>query len=156
MTYNANGVPVSVTDSSGRALTINTNGDGLATSIGDSLGTVATYTYGADSELLSVTYADNSAFNFSYDSNLRLTTVTDALGNVLEAHSYDSQGRAITSEKHGEIDRYSLAYVSDTETDVTDGLGRVTRYSFDTSRGRNVVTRVEGLCSCGGGGSRSR
>ena len=101
--------------------------------------------------MLSVTYADNSAFNFGYDGSLRLTTVTDALGNIVESHTYDGQGRAIASERQGGVDHYSLSYVSASETDVTDGLGRITKYTFDTSRGRNVVTRVESLCSCGGG-----
>ncbi|MCP9494183.1 MAG: hypothetical protein MSG64_06985 [Pyrinomonadaceae bacterium MAG19_C2-C3] len=33
---------------------------------------------------------------------------------------------------------------------MTDALGHVTKYFFDKSKGRNVVTRVEGACSCGG------
>jgi hypothetical protein len=32
-----------------------------------------------------------------------------------------------------------LNYVSVTETDVTDGLGRVTKYTFDTTKGRRVT-----------------
>jgi RHS repeat-associated protein len=151
LTYGATGFLSSVTDPFGRVLTVNTNTNGQVTSISDSLGTIATYTYGVGSELLSVTYADNSAFNFSYDGGLRLTSVTDAMGNVVESHTYDGQGRAITSEKHGGVEHYSLSFVSATETDVTDGLGRVTKYFFDSSKGRNVATRVEGLCSCGGG-----
>jgi YD repeat-containing protein len=154
LSYGGNGFLSSVTDPFGRVLTITTNGSGQVSSISDSLGTVATYTYGGSNELLSVTYADNSGFNFSYDGSLRLTTATDALGNIVESHTYDGQGRAITSEKQGGVDHYSLSYVSDTETDVTDGLGRVTKYTFDRSKGRNVVTRVEGLCSCGGGSSQ--
>ena len=150
LTYGGNGFLSSVTDPFGRVLTFSTNATGWVTSISDTMGTVATYTYGGSSQLLSVTYADNSAFNFSYDGSLRLTAVTDALGNVVEAHSYDSQGRALTSEKHGGVERYTLSYVSSTRTDVTDALGRVTKYTYDTSKGRNVVTQVEGLCSCGG------
>ncbi len=69
------------------------------------------YLYGGNNELLSVTYADNSAFNFNYDGNLRLTSATDALGNIVESHSYDGQGRAITSEKQGGVNHYSLSYV---------------------------------------------
>lgn len=151
LAYDNNGFLSSVTDPFGRVLTFHTNSNGQVNSISDSLGTIATYAYGGSNELLSVTYADNSAFNFAYDGNLRLTTVTDALGNILESHSYDEQGRAITSEKHGGVDHFSVEYVSDTETDVTDGLGRVTKYTFDKSKGRHVVTRVEGVCSCGGG-----
>ena len=154
LTYGANGYLASISDPFGRVLTVNTNANGQVTSVSDSLGTVATYTYGGSNELLSVTYADNSAFNFGYDGSLRLTTVTDALGNTVESHTYDGQGRAITSEKQGGVDHYSLSYVSGVETDVTDALGRITKYTFDSSSGRNVVTQVEGLCSCGGANSQ--
>src|SRR5438876_9301071 len=79
-----------------------------------------------------------------------LTSVTDALGNVLESHTYDSQGRALTSEIAGNgTERYTLSYVSATETDVTDALNHLTKYLYDTSKGRNVVTQVEGSCGCG-------
>jgi RHS repeat-associated protein len=149
--YDTRGHLSSTTDPFGRVLTLNTNANGLVTSISDTLGTVAAYSYGGGSELLSVIYADNSGSNFSYDGNLRLTSATDALGNLIESHTYDSLGRALTSEKQGGVEHYSLSYVSDAETDVTDALGHVTNYLFDTSKGRNVVTRVEGRCSCGGG-----
>jgi YD repeat-containing protein len=104
--------------------------------------------------LLTATYADNSRFQFVYDGNYRLTSVADALGNILESHTYDAQGRALTSERQGGIERYTLNYVSATQTDVTDALARVTKYTIDKSKLRNLVTRVEGVCGCGGAGSQ--
>lgn len=151
LNYDSGGQLASATDSFGRTLSFSTNASGLVLSIADTMGTIATYAYGADNQLLAVTYADNSAFHFTYDSNLRLTTVTDALGNVRESHQYDSQGRATTSESQGGAEHYSFDYVSESETDVTDALGHVSKYFFDTSKSRNVVTRIEGLCSCGSG-----
>lgn len=139
----------SVTDPFGRVLSVNTNANGQVISINDAQGPVANYSYGASNQLLSVTYADNSAFQFNYDENLRLTSVIDALGNVVESHTYDSQGRAVTSEKQDGVERYTLEYLSETQTEVTDALGHVTRYTIDKSKGRNVVTRVDGNCSCG-------
>ena len=150
LAYDTGGKLASVTDPFGRVLSFTPNANGQVLSISDTMGTVATYTYGGGNQLLSVTYADNSAFQFSYDGNYRLTSVADALGNVVESHTYDGQGRALTSERQGGVDHYSLNYVSATETDVTDALSRVTKYTIDKSKGRNVVTRVEGLCSCGG------
>ena len=154
LSYGANGFLASVTDPFARVLTVNTDANGQVLSISDTLGTIATYTYGASKQLLSVTYADNSAYNFAYDGNLRLTSVTDALGNILESHTYDGQGRAITSERHGGVEHYTLNYVSSAETQVTDAMGRLSKYTIDRSKTRNVVTRLEGVCGCGGGGSQ--
>src|SRR5437870_12652968 len=117
----------------------------------DSLGIIATYSYSSDSKLIQVIYADGSGFTFAYDGNNRLTHVFDALGNVLESHDYDSQGRAVTSERQSGIEHYSLSYLNGSETDVTDALAHVNKYFFDTTKSRNVVTRIEGLCSCGSG-----
>lgn len=153
LAYDANGKLATVTDPFGRVLTVTTNTNGRVLSISDSLGTIATYTYGGSETLLSVTYADNSAFQFSYISiagGFGLTSVTDALGNIIEQHDYDGQGRATSSQKHGGVERYTLNYVSTTETDVTDALGRVTKFFFGRVQARFVVSRVEGLCSCGG------
>ena len=104
--------------------------------------------------MLTVSYPDTSGYHFSYttaNSNLVLASVTDALGNVLESHTYDAQGRALTSERQGGVEHYNLSFVSDTETDVTDALAHVSKYFFDKTKGRNVVTSVQGLCSCGSG-----
>ncbi len=153
LTYDGNGRLALVTDPFGRTLTVSTNTNGRVTSISDTLGTIATYAYGTSQQLLSVTYADGSAYQFTYTSvsgRLLLTSVADALGNVLESHTYDSSWRALTSEKHGGVERVTLNYVSSVETHVTDALSHVTKYFFDkTSLRRNVVTGVEGSCSCG-------
>jgi len=149
--YNVSGKLSSVTDPFGRILSFLVNLNGRVTAIADTTGIIAEYTYGGSGQLLSVTYADNSGYSFAYDGALRMTSVSDKLGNVLEAHAYDSQGRATTSQKHGGVELYTLSYVSATRTDVTDALGRVTKYFFDKTKARNVVTSVEGLCSCGGG-----
>lgn len=147
----------SVTDPFGHVLTATSDANGHVLSISDTLGTIATYAYGSNSELLSVTYADNSKYQFTYGTspNLVLTSVQDALGNVLESHAYNGQGRATTSERQGGVEHLSLNYVSDTETDVTDALGHVTKYTFDKSTGRNIVTKVEGTCSCGSSQSQT-
>jgi RHS repeat-associated protein len=153
--YDTSGKLVSLSDTFGRVLSFNTNASGQVLTVADTMGTIATYTYGVASQLLSVTYPDNSAFHFAYDGSLRLTTITDALGNVVESHTYDNLGRALTSEIEGGVEHYSLNYISATETNVTDALGHLTKYIFDASKGRSVVTNVEGICTCGGSQSQS-
>jgi RHS repeat-associated protein len=152
LTYDANGNLASVTDAFGRVLSI-TSSSGRVLSISDTVGVVAAYTYDSGDKLLTVTYADNSGYQFSYNSSNLLTSVTDALGHILESHIYDSSGRALTSQKQGGAELYTLSYVSAMQTNVTDALGQVTSYFFDKSKGHNVVTRLEGSCACSGGTS---
>ncbi len=158
ITYDANGVnPVSLADPSGRTLNLTYDAYGLVGSISDALGTVATYTHGFWGRLTAVDYPDGSGYRFTdafQGNSILLTTVQDALNNVLEYHAYDLQGRAISSELQGGVEKYLLNFVNSTETDVTDALGRVRKYTFDTAKGRNVVTKTEGACACGGGGSQ--
>ena len=152
LTLNGSGNPTTITDASGRTVTLTYDSQSKIATISDSLGTVATYARLSFGRLSSVTYADGSKYQFTYaisGNNIWLSTVKDALNNVLESHTYDSQGRALTSERAIGTNRYALTYVSATETDVTDALNRVTKYFFDTSKGRNVITRVEGSCGCG-------
>jgi RHS repeat-associated protein len=160
LTYDGNNNLSAVTDPYGRALTATTDPTfGFVTSLSDAAGPVANYYYGPSLELQRVEYPDGSMYRFGYTysaQGLVLATVKDALYNVLESHTYDGYGRAITSERHGGAEHYDLSYVSATETDVTDALSRVTKYTLDKSRGRFVVTGVEGDCGCGGGASVSQ
>jgi RHS repeat-associated protein len=147
-----NGKLASITDPFARVVTATTDTSGRVLTLTDSIGKFATYVYGPAGEMLSVTYADNSKFQFSYTgSPTVLASVTDALGNILESHTYDAQGRALTSEKQGGVERVTLTYVDETETDVTDALGHLSKYFVDKTRGRNIVTQIQGLCSCGSG-----
>jgi RHS repeat-associated protein len=153
LTLNGSGNPITITDPSGRTITLTYDSYTKIATISDSMGTIATYAHAFWNRLTSVTYADGSKYVFTdifQGNNVYLTTVKDALNNVLESHAYDAQGRAITSEIAGNgTELYTLSYVSATETDVTDALGRVTKYFFDKTKGRNVVTRTEGSCGCG-------
>jgi len=153
LSYDANGKPVTITDAAGRTVTLTYGGDGYVSAISDSTGTIATYGHWFWGILENVTYADGSQFNFSeafVGNSVYMASMTDALGNVLEAHTYDSQGRALTSEVAGNgTELYTLNYVSATETDVTDALNHVTKYFYDYSRGPGVVTQIEGSCGCG-------
>lgn len=130
--------------------------DTVATASGNCVSACVTYERNVNhinwrGRMDTITYLDGSKLYFEHNWWFdKVAAVRDALGNVLESHTYDGQGRALTSELHGGVERFTLNYVSGTETDVTDALGRVTKYFFDKSRGRNVVTRVEGSCDCGG------
>lgn len=151
-----NGFLSSVTDSFGRTISLNKNtSNGKVSSIAYNSQTIATYNYisGTD-RLQSVTYQDGSKYQFTYETvngKTYLTTVKDALNNVLEDHDYDSEGRASTSLKDGGVESYTLDYSSPGKTRVTDGNGHVSYFHFTKTYGKNLVTKIEGLCGCGSG-----
>ena len=179
LNYNSSGILTGLTEPSGRTLTINLNTDGLVDSISDSLGTIAAYTYYlGTAKLKDVTYQDGSKYKFEYTTvtvnsvaKILLTTVKDALDNILETHEYDSKGRAITSEKQGGVEKYTFAYLNNNAGYIPDYYTLVkhkknpsdtnfieTKYhyqktgnAFSTSRGRDLITKIEGNCNCGGG-----
>lgn len=167
LAYDINGILTSITDTFGRTLTLTPGANGNILQISDSLGVVATYDYVPGTFLLqTVTYADGSKFKFEYDSTtapgkILLKTVKDALDNILETHLYDQQGRATTSEKQGGVEKYTIEYTVTSNpsatlpglTTVTDALGHVTKYHYWRWYGSNVIFKIEGVCSCGGGGS---
>lgn len=168
--YNGSGILTGVTDAFGRTLTITVGTNGLISQISDALGVVADYDYFDSTSLLkTVTYPDGSMYKFEYDqtsvpNKTFLKTVKDALDNILETHEYDPQGRATTSEVHGDNEKYELDYsnwsASSPYTLVkhrkspTDPFIE-TKFHFAPSGIRSVVNKVEGLCGCGGSGSET-
>ena len=168
LNYNTSGVLTGITDAAGRTLTISLNANGNVSQISDSMGVVATYDYELDANnvltnrLKTVTYNDGSKYKFVYttrtvDGQLKilLTTVKDELDKVLEYHEYDTSARATTSEKQDGKEKYTLDYSSGAFTTVTDALQRQTKYHFEFGAGRNLITKVEGLCGCGGSGTET-
>lgn len=157
LSYDGNGHLASITDTFGRTVTVATDSMGRITALSDGAGVIANYAYdGTDADVLalrSANFPDGSKYVFSHvivGGNQYLTTITDARGKVVEHHDYDSTGRAYTSERQNGVDKYTLNFVGATETHVTDAEGHLTKYTFRQSNGRNLVTKVEGLCNCGG------
>jgi RHS repeat-associated protein len=142
------------TDPWGHVLTYHYSGtSALVSSLSDATGTIASYQYPYSflGWLSEVDYADGSKLVFTYDwGTYKLLTVKDGLGNLIESHTYDSSGRALTSQRDGGAGLVNLNYVSNSETDVTDALGKVSVFKYNTlSDGHRVVTSVTGGCGCG-------
>jgi RHS repeat-associated protein len=162
LNYDVNGILTGITDAAGRILTISSNANGNVTQISDATSIVATYEYyPSTNRLKTVTYNDGSKYQFEYDTTtvpgkVLLTTVKDALNNILETHAYDPQGRATTSERHGGVEKYTLAY-NQTDpthgafTNVTDANGDVSKYILTRQSATNLITRIDGACGCSGG-----
>jgi YD repeat-containing protein len=114
LAYDSSNRLASVTSPGGSTL-IFTYGDPnnpmQVTTVQDSVGVVATYTYNSSSQLTNVTYPDGSALNFNNDpSTYMILSVTDSKGKLLEAHTYDAQGRGLTSTRAYGVDSVSLTY----------------------------------------------
>ena len=113
---------------------------------------LARYTYDASNRLERVTYPDASGYRYIYDSSGRVVRVMDLAGKMIEAHTYDESGRAITSEIGGGIEKLTLSYGTN-QTTVTDALNNATVYDHQYVLNMRRVKKVTGPCpSCGGGG----
>jgi YD repeat-containing protein len=154
LAYDSSGRLASATNAFGQTLTFNYPSGStttLVSSISDATGTIATYTY-SGTRLASVTYPDGSARNYAYGicNTLVLSSVTDALGNAILSNTLTNDCRVASSATAGGVNSRSFNYVSTTETDVTDALGNVTKYTLSPfPSGAAQVTQVSGSCGCG-------
>jgi RHS repeat-associated protein len=153
LTYNASNslglnLLVSVTDSYNRTLTFTYQNYRLQT-VTTPDGLVITYGYGSGGQLTSVRYSTAPATSQSYvyeNSSLpfALTGIVDENGNRFATWSYDSQGRALTSQHAGGADLYTVSYDDTTgNRSVTGPLGQVSLYKFATVQGAPKVSEID-------------
>src|SRR5262249_34905114 len=138
----------------GRSLSLTYTGNSTqpAQLLGPSGEVLASYSYGSNDDVEIVTYPDGGGYRYVYTTNNRLIAVTDLAGRMIEAHAYDGQGRAFTSELGDGSQKITFSYAA-TSTTVTDLLGNATTYDFANVLGMSRVTKITGPCaSCGGGG----
>ena len=120
------------------------------------------YGYDAAGNLASVTYPDNTPLDdtdnpvrtYHYENTTfpsHLTGLTDEIGSRV-TWAFDSEGRAISSELDGGIDKSTLDFSVADQVTVTNPLGKDTTYHFETLHGVKKVTQVEGhaTASCAG------
>ncbi|HET7436021.1 MAG TPA: RHS repeat-associated core domain-containing protein [Thermoanaerobaculia bacterium] len=114
------------------------------------------YTYDSSDHLHTVSAPGNLSWRTYEYTGGRMTLALDALGNVIESHTYDAAGRATSS--HGgteQIDtiQYGLAGPAANEriTRVTLKSGNVTDFVLTPSGGSLRTARVIGTCTtCSG------
>jgi len=128
----------------------------------DPEGNQYSYNYDAAGNLESVTYPDNTPLDdldnptrtYHYENTAfpsHLTGLTDETGSRV-TWAFDSEGRAISSELDGGVDKSSLDFSVADQVTVTNPLGKDTTYHFETLHGVKKVTQVEGHAteSCAG------
>jgi len=166
LAYNASGRLQTVTDSFGNMLTFAYFPAGAATKAGllqsvtDRAGNQVSYTYDIAGNLTSAMLPAETSKQYLYGESAltqgaylpyALTGLSDEHGVRFASFGYDGQGRAIATEHAGGVQRYQLNFAPDEKTIVTDPLGTVRTYSFQTILGVAKATNVDQPCpSCGG------
>ncbi|MBI5741808.1 MAG: RHS domain-containing protein [Nitrospirae bacterium] len=149
-----------ITDPSGRVISVINDAYSRITSMTLPDGKVIGYSYEA-AGLDQVSYPDGSMREYEYiyapGAGYRLSGVKDENGHYIERHTYYTSGgktgKAKTSSVDGVNELLTITYDSDTQSTVTDSLGRSTTYTLDKSLGKSHATNISGpgCKSCGQG-----
>jgi YD repeat-containing protein len=112
LTYDSANRLVTVTDPASRTLTFTYQSPSsrLVTGVSSSVGVSSSYAYDAQNRLSQVTNQDSTTLTFAYDSQSRIISVTDSNGKVLESHTYDSNGRGLTSSRALGVEAITVSY----------------------------------------------
>ncbi len=149
LAYNSSNQLQSVTDTYGRSLNLTFSG-GLLETVTTPDNLVLTYGMTAvtgGNQLTSVSYNTNPSSSQTYlygnaSFPFAMTGITDEDGNQFATWTYDSSGRA-TSSQHGTgADLTTVVYNSDGTTTVANALGVADTYTFQTLQGVPKVTQI--------------
>jgi YD repeat-containing protein len=112
LTYDGLNRLVSVADPSSRHLYFNypDSTSRLVSSVTTDVGHSISYSYDNLGRLLQVVENDSSKLLFEYDANSFITAVKDGNGKVIEAHTYDSAGRGLSSTKADGVEALTVTY----------------------------------------------
>lgn len=132
--YDASGRIGTVSDGNGRTLSFVYDANNRVSKLTQPDGGEVQFTYDAKGNLSTVTWPDGKTKTYHYEDSRYangLTGITDENGVRYATWVYDGQGRAISSEHAGGVDKYTLTYNAG-NTVVTDPLG--------TKRTKNLTT----------------
>jgi len=112
LTYDGSNRLTTVTDAGSRNLFFHyaNSSSFLVTSVTSDFGTTLSYAYDTQGRLSQVTEPDSTTISFTYSSQSKITSVTDSNGKVLEAHTYDSSGRGLTSSRANGVESLTVTY----------------------------------------------
>ena len=114
LTYDAVGRLTTVTDPALRQLNFSyANGSSLlVVGVTSSTGLSLSYAYDNQGRLIQVTNPDTTFYTFQYNNQSLISSVTDQNGKILEAHTFDSSGRGLTSSRANGVDAVTISYTS--------------------------------------------
>ncbi|PHV12231.1 hypothetical protein CSQ89_06795 [Chitinimonas sp. BJB300] len=147
--YDAAGKLTTITDSNARVLTYTYDAQGRLASIKDpALQTIA-YGYDAAGKLSTVTYQDGKSRQYLYEDTRfpnALTGIKDEAGIRFATWAYDAQGRAISSEHSGGVEKVTVSYPDSTQATAVNALGLTTTYAFQSVKGKTVLKTLTESC----------
>jgi len=153
LTYNAAGQLTSVANAFGGTLQFEYTGAGMVGRMIDPAGNAVSYAYNAAGMLARVTWPDGRYREYVYDDSrfpTALTGIVDESGIRYATWKYDAQGRALSAENSGGVNRFQLQYSSNGQTVVTDPQGASRTFSFSEIRGVARPSAVSAPCpACG-------
>jgi RHS repeat-associated protein len=135
LTYNGSGQLTTVTGPFGDALKFTSDAQGRVSTMTVPDGGVFTYGYDANNNLISVTHPDASVRKYLYGITAfpnALTGITDENGSPFASWTYDTQGRAITSQHAGGADLTTVTYNAAGTSTATDADGNAHTYTLTT------------------------
>jgi RHS repeat-associated protein len=141
-TYDSAGRLATIANGFGRMLVLNYNSAGQLASVLAPDSRAISYAYNPAGRLSAVIYPDAKTRTFLYENAAfpqALTGIIDESGERYATFSYDTQGRAISSELAGSADRYQVSYPSASNASITDPLGTSRSYSYSTTKGKLAV-----------------
>ncbi|OQW79871.1 MAG: hypothetical protein BVN35_00350 [Proteobacteria bacterium ST_bin11] len=103
------------------------------------------YQYDSQGNLSKVIYQDGSFKLYHYENTSyphALTGITDENGSRYATWTYDSQGRANSSQHAGGVEQVALSYNNDGSTDVVDSFNASRHYTFQTILNVQKLTSI--------------
>ncbi len=139
-----------VKDSYGRTLTLAYTNAGLLQTVTTPDNTTLTYGFTATSggsELTSVSFPTTPVATLTYQYQdasfpFAMTAIVDENGQRFTSWTYDTAGRALTSQRGSGAELTTLTYNNNGSTTVTNALGVADTYSFQTLQGVPKVTQI--------------
>jgi len=112
LTYDSANRLATVTDPASRHLYFGygSSSSHLVTSVTSDVGISLSYAYDAQGRLTQVTNPDLTTLSFAYNGQSLITSVTDSNGKILESHTYDSSGHALTSSRAAGVEAVTISY----------------------------------------------
>jgi len=148
VSYSADGKEMTIRGPDGDSLQLLLNDTGLLPlSITDTAGRTTSYSF-EGLYLRQVTYPNTTTKQYLYEVPERpwlITGIIDENGNRSHSVAYDDQGRAIMSELANGVERVNVSYNDNGTTTLTNALGKLTRFHFQTIHGVKKIVHVEGV-----------